>query len=40
MINLAIVEDEDSYADQLVEFVNKYQQESGNYFKITRFKDG
>jgi DNA-binding LytR/AlgR family response regulator len=40
MYNLAIVEDEDSYAQQLVEFVNKYQAESGNYFKITRFSDG
>lgn len=40
MYNLAIVEDEDSYAQQLVEFVNRYQTESGNYFKITRFTDG
>ena len=40
MYNLAIVEDEDSYAQQLVSFVNQYQAESGNYFKITRFTDG
>ncbi len=40
MINLAIVEDEDSYASQLTEFVEKYQAESGNHFKITRFRDG
>ena len=40
MYNLAIVEDEDSYAQQLVEFVGRYQEESGNYFKITRFTDG
>lgn len=40
MINLAIVEDEDSYADQLTEYIEKYQSESGNMFKITRFKDG
>ncbi len=40
MINLAIVEDEDSYASQLTEYINKYQEESGNYFKITRFSDG
>lgn len=40
MIQLAIVEDENSYADQLIEFVNKYQAESGKSFKITRFKDG
>jgi DNA-binding LytR/AlgR family response regulator len=40
MINLAIVEDEDTYAAQLTEFVEKYQSESGNYFKITRFRDG
>ena len=31
MYNLAIVEDEDSYAQQLVSFVNQYQAESGNY---------
>jgi DNA-binding LytR/AlgR family response regulator len=40
MINLAIVEDEDSYAQQLSEYIEKYQSESGNQFKITRFKDG
>ncbi len=40
MVNLAIVEDEDFYAQQLTEFIQKYQEESGNYFKITRFKDG
>ena len=40
MINLAIVEDEDTYAAQLTEFVEKYQAESGNSFKITRFRDG
>ncbi len=40
MYNLAIVEDEDSYAQQLVEFVDRYQAESGKYFKITRFTDG
>ncbi len=40
MIQLAIVEDEDSYASQLTEYINKYQAESGNYFKITRFSDG
>ncbi len=40
MISLAIVEDEDTYAAQLTEFVNKYQFESGNYFRITRFRDG
>ena len=40
MINPAIVEDEDTYAAQLTEFVEKYQAESGNHFKITRFRDG
>ena len=40
MIEIAIVEDEDSYAEQLVEFIDRYQAESGNYFKITRFTDG
>ena len=40
MINLAIVEDEDTYAAQLTDFVEKYQAESGNAFRITRFRDG
>ena len=40
MVNLAIVEDEDSYAGQLAEFIDKYQRESGNSFRITRFRDG
>lgn len=40
MIELAIVEDEDSYAKQLTEYIEKYQEESGKFFKITRFKDG
>jgi len=40
MINLAIVEDEDSYAQQLTEFVTRFQKESENTFRITRFKDG
>ncbi len=40
MINLAIVENEDLYASQLTEFVDRYQKESGNSIKITRFKDG
>lgn len=40
MVNLAIVEDEDSYAAQLLEFIETYRKESGNTFKITRFRDG
>ncbi len=40
MISLAIVEDEDTYAAQLTEFVNQFQSESGKYFRITRFRDG
>ncbi len=40
MINLAIVEDEDGYAAQLTQFIDRYQKESGNSFRITRFRDG
>ena len=40
MYQLAIVEDEDSYAAQLMEYISQYQTESGNYFKITRYTDG
>ena len=40
MIRLAIVEDEDLYANQLTEYINKYSGESKNEFSITRFRDG
>ena len=40
MIRLAIVEDEDLYANQLVEYIRKYELESGEQFKIERFRDG
>lgn len=40
MIRLAIVEDEDLYANQLIEFVNRFKQETGEVFHIVRFRDG
>ena len=40
MIRLAIVEDEDLYANQLIEFVNRFKQESNEVFNIVRFRDG
>lgn len=40
MIRLAIVEDEDLYANQLIEFVNKFKEETGEVFHIVRFRDG
>lgn len=40
MIRLAIVEDEDLYANQLIEFVNRFKQESNGVFNIVRFRDG
>ena len=40
MITIAIVEDEDSYADQLKDYINEYQKELGQRFKTIRFSDG
>lgn len=40
MINIAIVEDEDLYAEQLMHYLNQYQEYSGNELKLTRFMDG
>ena len=40
MITIAIVEDEEAYAKQLTEYIEKYQQESGKRFKVIRFRDG
>ena len=40
MITIAIVEDEEAYAKQLTEYIEKYQQESGKKFRIVHFRDG
>lgn len=40
MINIAIVEDEKSYATQLEEYLHQYEKESGEIFEITTFRDG
>lgn len=40
MIHLAIVEDEMLYVQQLTEYLERYQKESGQQIKITRFSDG
>ena len=40
MITIAIVEDEEAYAKQLTEYIEKYQQESGRRFRVIRFTDG
>lgn len=40
MVNLAIVEDEDYYVEQITKYIDRYQQERGTEFKITRFRDG
>lgn len=40
MIHLAIVEDELLYVQQLTEYLERYQKESGNEIRITRFADG
>lgn len=40
MITIAIVEDEDGYAEQLQQYIEQYQQESGQHFRTVRFRDG
>lgn len=40
VIRIAIVEDEDSYAAQLEEFLRRYAQESGQQIAVCRFTDG
>lgn len=40
MITIAIVEDEDAYAEQLTQYIEQYQKESGTQFKVIRFSDG
>ncbi len=40
MIGIAIVEDEDIYADQLQDYIRQYGESHGEQFKVTRFTDG
>ena len=40
MIEIAIVEDEDSYAEQLIGYVKQYEEETRSRIHITRFSDG
>lgn len=40
MIHVAIVEDELAYANQLEEYIQQYQEESGCLTKVSRFSDG
>ena len=40
MIRIAIVEDETAYAEQLEEFLHRYEKEKKEAFEITRFSDG
>lgn len=40
MITIAIVEDEETYAKQLTEYIEKYEKESGNSFQVVCFSDG
>ncbi len=40
MLQIAIVEDEDLYAEQLSEYMEKFQEEYNQEIRITRFRDG
>lgn len=40
MVHIAIVEDENIYAEQLQKFLFLYQKETGRRIKVTRFTDG
>lgn len=40
MIRIAIVEDEQIYVQQLSEYIDRYQQETGRYINVAVFSDG
>ena len=40
MIRIAIVEDDDAYCRQLVDFLKRYESESGESFRLSLFSDG
>lgn len=40
MIRLAIVEDEDLYADQLAGFIQRFEKEKDENIQVVRFRDG
>ena len=40
MIRIAIVEDDDAYRRQLVDFLKRYESESGESFRLSLFSDG
>ena len=40
MIHIAVVEDEEIYAQKLSMYIRQYSQERGGDFKVTRFRDG
>ncbi len=40
MIKIAIVEDEQEYADQLQQYLKRYEEEYGKIIQTTRFSDG
>lgn len=40
MIRVAVVEDDSSYADQLVEFLGRYEKESREALEVTVYRDG
>ena len=40
LLRVAIVEDDDSYAETLQEYLNKYEQENEGRFQVVRYEDG
>ena len=40
MISIAVVEDDDSYANTLQDYLRKYEEEYREMVEITRFSDG
>lgn len=40
LLRVAIVEDDDSYAETLQEYLNKYEQENEVRFQVVRYADG
>ncbi|MGT2755451.1 LytR/AlgR family response regulator transcription factor [Streptococcus ovis] len=40
MIRIAIVEDDQQYAETLLDFLERYEKENGQHFQVQRFTDG
>ncbi len=40
MIQIAVVEDDKNYAESLIKYIKRYEEESGQHFQVFQFEDG